>query len=171
MELDKIMQMLKEKTEPKLVRFISDKGPNSCKACLKHHGKIFRADARDKPKLPIHPNCQCKFEEIDTADTKGEASTQNASKVRQILKNLPEAVQNALEMKFLAAGTGEMIGGVKIASILTTDYKIWAAKTQKVVLASQKLNLEEKLDICNKLTEALAKKDIRTILIIYKKYK
>ena len=39
------------------------------------------------------------------------------------------------------------------------------------VLASQKLNLEEKLDICNKLTEALAKKDIRTILIIYKKYK
>ncbi len=171
MELDKIMSMLQGKTEPKLVRFISDKGPNSCKACLKHHGKIFRADARDKPKLPIHPNCRCKYEEVKESDAKTQSSDQNNSKIGQFLRNFPEAVQNTLEMKFLAAGTGEMIGGVKIASILTTDYKIWAAKTQKVVLASQKLNLEEKLDICNKLTEALAKKDIRTILIIYKKYK
>ena len=171
MELDKIMQMLKGKTEPKLIRFISDKGPNSCKACLEHHGKIFRANAPDKPKLPIHPNCQCKFEEIDTADTKGEASTQNASKVRQILKNLPEAVQNALEMKFLATGTGEIIGGVKIASILTTDYKIWAARARDAVLKSKTLSLEEQMNIYDKLEKALEKKDIRTILMIYNKYK
>ena len=64
MELDQIMQMLKGKTEIKLVKFISDKGPNSCEECLKHHGKIFGTDDPDKPKLPIHPNCRCKYEEV-----------------------------------------------------------------------------------------------------------
>lgn len=54
--------MLKGKTEIKLVKFISDKGPNSCEACLKHHGEIFRLDDPDKPELPIHPNCRCKYE-------------------------------------------------------------------------------------------------------------
>jgi hypothetical protein len=87
------------------------------------------------------------------------------------LKNLPEAVQNALEMKFLATGTGEIIGGVKIASILTTDYKIWAARARDAVLKSKTLSLEEQMNIYDKLEKALEKKDIRTILMIYNKYK
>ena len=62
MELDQIMKMLKGKIEIKLVKFVSDKGPNSCEECLKHHGKIFQADDPDKPDLPIHPNCRCKYE-------------------------------------------------------------------------------------------------------------
>ena len=62
MDFEQIMQMLKGKTEIKLVKFISDKGPNSCEACLKHHGEIFRLDDPDKPELPIHPNCRCKYE-------------------------------------------------------------------------------------------------------------
>ena len=47
------------------------------------------------------------------------------------MRNLPEAVQNVLEMKYLATGTGEIIGGVKVASILVTDYKIWAAQAEE----------------------------------------
>ena len=66
MELDKIIQMLKGKTEPQLVRFVSDKGPNSCKACLEHHGRIFKQNDPNKPQLPIHPNCRCKYEELTT---------------------------------------------------------------------------------------------------------
>ena len=62
MELDQIMKMLKGKIEIKLVKFVSDKGPNSCEECLKHHGEIFQADDPDKPDLPIHPNCRCKYE-------------------------------------------------------------------------------------------------------------
>ena len=62
MDLDQIMQMLNGKTEIKLVKFISDKGPNSCEECLKHHGEIFQADDPNKPELPIHPNCRCKYE-------------------------------------------------------------------------------------------------------------
>ena len=62
MELDQIIQMLKGKTEIKLVKFISDKGPGSCEECLKHHGEVFQLDDPNKPKLPIHPNCRCKYE-------------------------------------------------------------------------------------------------------------
>ena len=62
MGVDQVMQMLNGKTEIKLVKFISDKGPNSCKECLKHHGEIFRLDDPNKPELPIHPNCRCKYE-------------------------------------------------------------------------------------------------------------
>ena len=83
MDFDKIMSMLQRKTEPQLVRFVSDKGPNSCKACLEHHGKIFRADAADKPQLPIHPNCRCKYEEVKESDAKTQSSGTNNSKIRQ----------------------------------------------------------------------------------------
>ena len=165
MELDQIIQMLKGKTEVKLVRFISDKGPNSCKACLVHHGKVFRADDPDKPKLPIHPNCRCKFVEIKAPDSKSKTSSS------QFLQNLPEATQNALEMKYLPAVTGEVIGGVKAAAIIATEYKIWAGRTRNVVSKSKNLTFEEKLDIYEKIANALAKNDIRTILIIYNKYK
>ena len=171
MDFDKIMQMLKGKTEPKLVRFISDKGPNSCKACLKHHGKIFRADARDKPKLPIHPNCRCKYEEVKESDAKTQSSGTNNSKIGQFLRNLPEAVQNVLEMKYLATGTGEIIGATKAAALMVTEYGIWAARARDAVLKSKTLSLKEQMDIYDKLKKALEKNDIRTILIIYKKYK
>ena len=56
--------MLQGKTEPKLVRFVSDKGPNSCKECLKHHNQIFAEDSKNIPKIPIHPNCRCRYEYI-----------------------------------------------------------------------------------------------------------
>ena len=68
MGIDQVMQMLNGKTEIKLVKFISDKGPNSCKECLKHHGEVFRADDSNKPELPIHPNCRCKYELLSQKD-------------------------------------------------------------------------------------------------------
>ena len=68
MGVDQVMQMLNGKTEIKLVKFISDKGPNSCKECLKHHGEVFRADDPNKPELPIHPNCRCKYELLSQKD-------------------------------------------------------------------------------------------------------
>ena len=56
------MKMLNGKTEIKLVKFVSDKGPSSCEECLKHHGEVFQLDDPNKPELPIHPNCRCKYE-------------------------------------------------------------------------------------------------------------
>lgn len=74
-------------------------------------------------------------------------------------------------MKYLPTGIGEIIGGVKVASIAVTDYGIWAARARNVVLKSKKLNDDERDDIIAKIAEALAKKDIRTILLIHEKYK
>ena len=84
MGLDQVMQMLNEKNEIKLVKFISDKGPNSCEDCLKHHGKIFCIDDSNKPELPIHPNCRCKYEPIDTSSK----NTAMLAEYQQIVKNI-----------------------------------------------------------------------------------
>ena len=64
-----------------------------------------------------------------------------------------------------------MIGGIKVASILATDYGIWAKRAEVVVSKSKKLNDKEKLDLCFEIKAALAKKDIRTILTMYIKYR
>jgi len=68
LDFDNIAQMLKKQTDVRLVKFISDKGPNSCKACLAHHGKVFRKDDPGNPKLPIHPNCRCKYEDLTQSE-------------------------------------------------------------------------------------------------------
>ena len=54
MDFDQVMRMLKGKSEVKLVKFVSDKGPNSREKCLAFHGRVFRADDPEKPELPIH---------------------------------------------------------------------------------------------------------------------
>ena len=95
----------------------------------------------------------------------------NNSTSRQRLYNLKDATITALEMKYLPTGIGEIIGGVKVASIAVTDYGIWAARARNVVLKSKKLNDDERDDIIAKIAEAFAKKDIRTILMIHEKYK
>jgi len=56
--------MLEKESTVRLVRFISEKGTNSCKACLANDGKIFSVDDPQKPELPIHPNCRCRYEEL-----------------------------------------------------------------------------------------------------------
>ena len=86
MELDQIIQMLKGKTEIKLVKFISDKGPNSCEDCLKHHGEVFQLDDPEKPELPIHPNCRCKYVEV-TSDVANYAAV--SSQIGEIFSAPP----------------------------------------------------------------------------------
>lgn len=69
MNLDYIMQMFKEEEDIEFVRFVSDKGPNSCEACLANHGKIYQTDDLKKPALPIHPNCRCKYVKITAEES------------------------------------------------------------------------------------------------------
>ena len=86
MEFDQIIKMLKGKTEIKLVKFISDKGPNSCEDCLKHHGEVFQLDDPEKTELPIHPNCRCKYVEV-TSDVANYAAV--SSQIREIFSAPP----------------------------------------------------------------------------------
>jgi hypothetical protein len=98
MGVDQVMQMLNGKTEIKLVKFISDKGPNSCKECLKHHGEIFRLDDPNKPELPIHPNCRCKYEPIDTSNKNTAMLIGHRQIVENIVQNSDVAKNDAIEI-------------------------------------------------------------------------
>jgi hypothetical protein len=76
-----------------------------------------------------------------------------------------------LSVQFQLNTGGEIIGVTKAAALMVTEYGMWAARARDAVLRSKTLSLEEQMNLCDKLANALAKNDIRTILIIYKKYK
>ena len=184
MDLNELTQKLSDALLPKYWYFVAEKDGDCCEKCRRFDGKVFSDEDPAKPELPIHPNCRCKLvkqktpgkniasvlsDTPDTPDTKLLAESRSTN--RQKLSHWRDAALTALEMKYLPTGIGEMIGGIKVASIAVTDYGIWAARARNVVSKSKKLNDDERLNIYEKLAEALAKKDIRTILIIYKKYK
>jgi hypothetical protein len=98
MGVDQVMQMLNGKNEIKLVKCISDRGPNSCKECLKHHGEVFRADDSNKPELPIHPNCRCKYEPIDTSNKNTAMLIGHRQIVENIVQNSDVAKNDAIEI-------------------------------------------------------------------------
>ena len=64
MSNDKIMTMLNEKSQPEYYRFVAEDDEKCCDDCKKHNDKIFQENDPDIPKLPIHPNCRCKYEPL-----------------------------------------------------------------------------------------------------------
>ncbi len=186
MNLNELTQKLSDALLPKYWRFVTERDGNCCEKCKRFDGKVFSDKDPAKPELPIHPNCRCTWEktkfqikQVSSASIvqrrtnifNAKSLVQNNSTSRQRLYNLKDATITALEMKYLPTGIGEIIGGVKVASIAVTDYGIWAARARNVVLKSKKLNDDERDDIIAKIAEAFAKKDIRTILMIHEKYK
>ncbi len=65
MDIDSIMRELEEASKTKYVKFVTDKGKNSCEKCLQYHNQIFAEDNPEKPELPLHPNCRCKYEVVE----------------------------------------------------------------------------------------------------------
>jgi len=45
--------------------FIVDKQDTTCEECMSYDGEMYAFGDRDMPKLPIHPNCNCRLEPID----------------------------------------------------------------------------------------------------------
>ena len=141
MELDQIMKMLKGKTEIKLVKFVSDKGPNSCEECLKHHGEIFQADDPDKPELTIHPNCRCKYELMTQAEVI--SYQENVQKIKTQLNNYGNQIA-AQATQLLAECDRE----IKTQNITHSTYAVMTAlpavyQTMKIIEKGK--NLEEKV--------------------------
>ena len=118
MDFDQVMQMLRGKTEIKFVQFISDKGPNSCKECLKHHGKIFRADDPNKPELPIHPNCRCKYVEFSLGVA---MQYENNKKFQSFTNHNQFAAKNVRLTKNMTYGISS--GMILSAATLSSDKK------------------------------------------------
>ena len=143
MDFEKIMSMLQGKTDPKLVRFVSDKGPNSCKKCLMHHGEIFRLNAPENPKLPIHPNCRCKYELL----TYKESITyqENVQKIKAQLVNYGTRI--AIRSTQLLTEYEKVIKAH--ATITTTN----TVTTALVTALQVSLWTMEKIDIANKFLQ------------------
>ena len=186
MDLEGLISKISEAAQPEYWRFVAENDGDCCEKCKRFDGKVFSDEDPAKPELPIHPNCRCTWEktkfqikQVSSASIvqrrtnifNAKSLAKNNSTSRQRLYNLKDATITALEMRYLPTGIGEIIGGVKVAAIAVTDYGIWAARARNVVSKSKKLNDDEKLNIYEKLAEALAKKDIRTILLIQEKYK
>ena len=68
MEIEEIVEYINFITPPRLLRFVSEKGENSCYECQKYHGMIFEENAKNIPQIPIHPNCRCKYEYVSKND-------------------------------------------------------------------------------------------------------
>ena len=62
MNIEELVEYINRITPSRLVRFVSEQSENSCRDCLKHHNQIFEENDKDRPELPIHPNCRCKYE-------------------------------------------------------------------------------------------------------------
>ena len=151
MDFDKIMSMLKRETEVKLVRFISDKGPNSCKACLEHHGKIFKHDDPNKPLLPIHPNCRCRYEEL-TAD-----------KVTELQQNVQTA-----QAELIKLGNPIAESATRLLAEIENEFRNIAvsstvAGTLHVISYADKINKVQK-ELENKIAPAMTTEKIKATL-------
>ena len=71
MDFDKIMDLLKASTIVPPMRFykyVAEKKTGSCAKCLRLAGEIFSENDPDIPKLPIHPNCNCKLIKVEQSE-------------------------------------------------------------------------------------------------------
>ena len=73
-------------------------------------------------------------------------------------------------MRFLPFLAGEAIGTTQIATLTATDYNIWATKARTAVLVALMYNDKKRDNVLNELALARSRKDIRTIIRIYKTY-
>lgn len=46
------------------VMYIAEMGAKTCKKCQEYHGKIFLETDPQKPIIPIHPNCRCRYKKL-----------------------------------------------------------------------------------------------------------
>ena len=68
MNIEKLIKNINKITSPKLLRFVSEKGKNSCDDCQKYHNQIFEENDQNMPKIPVHPNCRCKYKRLSAND-------------------------------------------------------------------------------------------------------
>lgn len=146
-----------------LVVFVCEDGENSCSRCKQYNGNVYEEDDSSKPKLPLHPNCRCHYEKYP-------GNIFDHRKVINFIKNLPEATITALEMKYLPAATGEMIGTAKVISSIYTQKELWVARTRAVIRKSPAAQYKM-TEILLELESANSMNDIKKIIKIYNKYK
>ena len=154
MGLNQIIQMLNEDTDVVLVKFISDKGSNSCEDCLKHHEEIFRLDDPDKPKLPIHPNCRCKYELINNSNKNTAMLIEHKQIVKNIVQNSDATENDASEMAVQIINARNTNSKIKNQSVflLFNGSKLISSDGKLVLEAVSGVPVSKKIKFDNTLT-------------------
>ena len=117
LEMVQIMEMIETATqsaEPQeqWLVYVSEKGENSCKACLQNHGKKFKESDLSRPALPIHPNCLCQYERLDLQKTKLKSATvrvEGAPGLGGIKINSTDDMLDKLEKQYAAGTLSELV--------------------------------------------------------------
>jgi len=141
MNIEAVIKALEDVAIEKMVRFVSSKGTNCCPKCLQYHGKIFKEDDPDKPTLPIHPHCQCKYEPVENPRLK--KVKENVSQIIQQLQSYAEkALARALELIAKAKSVIEEVKSSqsKIKSaVLTVEIPALIIELESVLASLNKL--------------------------------
>lgn len=58
------MQGREKSTHESLVMYVAEMGEKTCRTCREYHGKIFTEHDPEKPLIPVHPNCRCRYRKI-----------------------------------------------------------------------------------------------------------
>lgn len=64
MDLENTQNELDRISMPKYVKFIAEHDSKTCVDCQRWDGKIFDAEDSNRPILPLHPNCRCKYQDM-----------------------------------------------------------------------------------------------------------
>ena len=111
MNIEELVEYINRITSSRLVRFVSEKSENSCQECLKYHNQVFEENDKNRPELPIHPNCRCKYEYLTNSEvtdlqnelrkvhaTLIEYSNQIADKTNQLLAEYAKEIKKHTQL-------------------------------------------------------------------------
>ena len=138
MEIEEIVEYINFITPPRLLRFVSEKGENSCDECQKYHGLIFEENAKDIPQIPIHPNCRCKYEYVSKNDLV--SIRKNIENISTLLDNWAEQIRSQGEQ--LSRDVDNIVLGIKNTK-KEIELNVLITSLQYAITAAEKIKLAE----------------------------
>ena len=137
-EIEEIVEYINFITPPRLLRFVSEKGENSCDECQKYHGLIFEENAKDIPQIPIHPNCRCKYEYVSKNDLV--SIRKNIENISTLLDNWAEQIRSQGEQ--LSRDVDNIVLGIKNTK-KEIELNVLITSLQYAITAAEKIKLAE----------------------------
>ena len=115
-----LFERVYEKLTGKIVvakRYVAESNGNShtCDRCSKNDGQIYRwpEDEAIMPKLPVHPNCKCHYEDICQDDI-----------AKTDFSNLFNAVKYSVD-EVVGPSAMPLLDATKIAADIATNFNHW----------------------------------------------
>ena len=157
MDFEKIISELEEAQKKKFVRFVSDKGPNSCQKCLQQNGKVYEENDPDKPTLPIHPHCRCHYETVANPRLENikanlmQMVQQMQESARQLSAKASEFIAEAMKLlekiKSVKGGIDSTIAAAKISAIIISLQLVLAAMIKLKNVATELQNAMRRIGL------------------------